>query len=105
MTDPTNIPEHDPRWRDEDMPLRSGDVLAVGLDNGRCPVGMVAAVNDHYLRLDLYSWLTREFGAGTAVVGHGQVRGLSNLAVQDGDGVYLMEPLRQFQIAWTENRP
>ncbi|MER7166797.1 hypothetical protein ABT336_12135 [Micromonospora sp. NPDC000207] len=89
-----------PRWRDEDMPLRPGDVIAVGLDNGRCPVGRITGVNDFYIRLALYSWITRRFTAGEAVLRHGQVREFSPLAVQDDDDVYDMEPLRQFQVAW-----
>ncbi|MEV5819374.1 hypothetical protein AB0L22_09375 [Micromonospora haikouensis] len=93
-----------PRWRDEDMPLRPGDVLAVGLNNSRCPVGQVEGVNDFYVRLTLYSWPLGRFTAGTVVIRHGQVHEFSPLAVQDDDGVYQMEPLRQFQMAWTEGQ-
>ncbi|WP_341719857.1 hypothetical protein QQG74_09225 [Micromonospora sp. FIMYZ51] len=90
-----------PRLRDEDMPLRPGDVLAAGLDNGRCPVGKVSAVNDFYIRLNVYSWSACTFTAGTAVIRHDQVREFSHLAEQV-DGVHVMDPLAEFQTAWTE---
>lgn len=80
-------------------PIRVGDVFAAILD-GRCPVGMVTAVDGHAFRLDLYSWAVRRFTAGTLIVRHDQVREFSPLAQQDGGGVYDMEPLRQFQLAW-----
>ena len=86
------------------MPLRPGDVLAVGLDNDRCPVGVVTAVNEHAFRLDLYSWPLGQFSAGTAVVRHEQVREFSDLAVQDDGGVFQMDPLAAFQTEWTEGR-
>lgn len=84
------------------MPLRPGDVLAAGLDNGRCPVGIVTAVDGHSFRLDLYSWPLGQFSAGTAIVRHEQVREFSDLAVQDDGGVFQMDPLAAFQKAWTE---
>lgn len=87
---------------DVDMPLRPGDVFAAGLADGRCPVGIVTAVNEHAFRLDLYSWVTGGFSAGTAIVRHEQVREFSDLAVQDDGGVFQMDPLAAFQRAWTE---
>lgn len=86
------------------MPLRPGDVLAAGLTDGRCPVGIVTAVDGHGFRLDLYSWVARRFSAGTAIVRHGQVREFSDLAVQDDGGVFQMDPLAVFQKAWTEGQ-
>ncbi|MFJ1539228.1 hypothetical protein ACIODS_11865 [Micromonospora chalcea] len=91
-----------PRYRHDETPLRPGDVVAVGLDNGRCPVGQVEAVSGLYFRLNLYSWPVGRFTAGTAVIRHGQVREFSDLAVPDGDGVYQMDPLAAFQTRWTE---
>jgi hypothetical protein len=86
----------------EDMPLRPGDVLAAGLDDGRCPVGIVTAVNDDMFRLDLYSWRLGTFTAGTMIVRHDQVGEFSPLAVQRGDGVFDMDPLAAFQAAWKD---
>lgn len=100
MTDATDTPTHD----DTSMPLRPGDVLAVGLDNSKCPVGIVAAVNNDMFRLDLYSWVVRRFTAGTIVIRFEQVREFSPLAVQDEYDVYQMEPLAEFQKAWTEGQ-
>ncbi|MFG1846852.1 hypothetical protein [Micromonospora carbonacea] len=90
---------------DELMPLRPGDVLAVGLDNGKCPVGIVTAANADMFRLDLYSWPLGRFTAGTMVIKFEQVQEIAPLAVQDDDGVYQMEPLREFQTSWTEGQP
>ncbi|WP_433460634.1 hypothetical protein [Micromonospora sp. CA-248212] len=84
------------------MPLRPGDVLAAGLADGRCPVGIVTTVDDDGFQLDLFSWITGRFSAGTAIVRHEQVREFSNLAEKDGDGVFRMDPLAAFQTAWTE---
>ncbi|WP_328344656.1 hypothetical protein [Micromonospora sp. NBC_00421] len=84
------------------MPVRPGDVLAAGLNDGRCPVGVVTAVDDDTFRLDLYSWPLGSFTAGTMIVRHDQVREFSPLAVQRADGVFDMDPLAAFQTAWKD---
>lgn len=94
----------DQRYRKDTTPVRPGDVLAAGLNDGRCPVGIVTSVDDAGFQLDLYSWITGRFSAGTAIVRHEQVREFSDLAVQDDGGVFQMDPLAAFQTAWTEAR-
>ncbi|MFG2046054.1 hypothetical protein ACGFIW_01320 [Micromonospora sp. NPDC048935] len=89
------------KYRKDVTPVRPGDVLAVGLDNDRCPVGMVDAANNFYIRLNLYSWVTGEFSAGTAIVRHEQVREFCTLAARNDDGEFQMGPLAAFQKLWT----
>lgn len=81
--------------------VRVGDVLAAGLTNGKCPVGQVAAVSDQGFRLALYSWPIGYFSAGTAVVLWSQVGELA-FASQREDDVFEMDPLAEFQSAWTK---
>lgn len=85
-----------------DVILRPGDVVAVGLRHKQCPVGLVTAVNGQGFRLDLYSWAVGMFSAGTAVVVWPQVLAVGPLARQRGDGVFEMDPLAEFQAAWTK---
>lgn len=82
------------------MPIRPGDVLAAGLDDGRCPVGLVEAVDDRCIRLALYSWILGQFTVGTFTIRHDQVKEFSPLAVQRADGVFEMDPLAAFQANW-----
>jgi hypothetical protein len=42
--------------------IQVGDVIALGLHDGTCPVGMVSVVDDRGVRLDLFSFLTGYFG-------------------------------------------
>lgn len=97
-----------PRWRDEDMPLRAGDVIAVGLDSGRCPIGQVAAVNDHCFRLNGYTLRGNRFTAGIIVIGWRQVVEYGPVARRLGDYSHDMDPLLTYSEAWQDaalNRP
>ncbi|MER7331765.1 MULTISPECIES: hypothetical protein [unclassified Micromonospora] len=84
-----------------DLILRPGDVVAVGLANKKCPVGVVTAADSNGFRLDLYSWPIGQFSAGVKVVLWSQVVEVGPLARQRADGVFEMDPLAGFQTAWT----
>lgn len=90
-----------PRWRDEDMPLRPGDVIAVGLRHGNCVVGQVAAVNDQCFRLNQYNRGGDVFNTGVAVVAWWQVEEFGPVARKRG-AAWMMQELATFQAAWTE---
>lgn len=92
-----------PRWRDEDMPLRSGDVIAVGLRHGNSVAGQVAAANDHCFRLNLFPALNGKFTGGLAVIMWSQVVEFGPVAARRGAG-WDWEPLAAFRTAWTEAR-
>lgn len=82
------------RWRDEDMPLRPGDIITVGLTNGRAPIGQVTAVNDHCFRLN------DRFTSSVIVVAWWQVSEFGPVARKRGDHGYDMEPLLTFHGDW-----
>lgn len=42
--------------------LKIGEVAALGLDDGSCPVGYVSALTPDWVTLELYSWLSEQFG-------------------------------------------
>ena len=103
MPAPTKPPApRPPRWRDEDMPLRPRDVLAVGLTNRRAVIGRVTGVNDHVFRLDGYSPRLDRFNAGVIVIGWQQVVEFGPVARKRGDYSLNMDPLVEFQRQWTE---
>lgn len=91
------------RWRDEDMPLRPGDVIAVGLRHHNCVVGQVAAVNDQCFRLNQYNRGGDTFNTGVAVVAWSQVEEFGPVARKRG-AAWLMQELVAFQTAWTEGK-
>ncbi|MEU7978325.1 helix-turn-helix transcriptional regulator [Micromonospora sp. NPDC049081] len=87
-----------PRWRDEDMPLRPGDVIAVGLTHNRAVIGEVAGVNDHAFRLNQYNRTADVFNTGTTVIGWQQVEEFGPVARRRGAAWMMQELLR-----WAEN--
>lgn len=94
-------PRRTPRPRAASI-LEIGDVLAAGLNNGRCPIGRVKTVDDHGFRLNLYSVTAGTFTAGAAVILWSQVSELQ-LAVQGGGESHEMGPLIDFHTAWTKD--
>ncbi|MFF0822484.1 hypothetical protein ACFYUR_19145 [Micromonospora haikouensis] len=89
-----------PRWRDEDMPVRPGDVLALGLTHRRAVIGQVTAVNDHCIRLNSYSPRLDRFTAGTVMVGWQQIDEFGPVARKRGDLSLVMEPLLTWADDW-----
>jgi hypothetical protein len=88
-----------PRWRDEDMPVRPGDVVALGLTHHRAVIGQATAVNDHCIRLNSYSPRLDRFTAGTVMVGWQQIAEFGPVARKRGDSSLVMDPL----LSWAEN--
>ncbi len=82
--------------------LRTGDVLAVGLDNGMCQIGAVSAANEDAFRLDLYLPGAEMFAAGPAVVMWHQVIEFGPFAWRKDARTFDMAPLIEFQLAWAE---
>lgn len=90
-----------PRWRDEDMPLRPGDVIAVGITHNRVVFGEVTAVNDHAFRLNGYSPLRNQFNTGTTIIGWRQVVEFGPVADRrTEDHSLIMEPLLEWADNW-----
>lgn len=79
--------------------LEPGEVVAI-LVEGRSfpPVGWVVAVNDRLIRLELYSWATMAFTAGTTAVRWDDVLDIV-WAGLDPDGLFDMDPLADYQTA------
>jgi predicted GIY-YIG superfamily endonuclease len=88
----------------------NGDVIAVRLTDGSCPVGIVKAINDRGIRLRLYAWISGYFDLQVRVVFwdcvvdilHARERYDSTAE----DPIFEMDPLGDFQSAWErQNRP
>jgi hypothetical protein len=88
-------------------------VMALGLSDGRCPVGEVVERSDGVVTLALYSWLSGHFGVGELTVRERDVvetvtaRELGDdEKVAEGYGafqlVWAMDPLAAFQTAWKQ---
>ena len=108
--------------RCEPRPFNVGDVVALGLRSGSCPVGLVTAIDDVFVRLDLMSFMDGYFGHRTAVVRIAEVseamvareqspeevaveRWGENVDQRRVDSVsktkwFDTEPLGEFQTAW-----
>lgn len=86
--------------------VQPGDVVALGLSDGACPVGLVRSVDDRGIRLALYSFLTHYFSAGPRVVLWPQVADILHARERydstPEDRVFEMDPLADFQTAWKE---
>lgn len=85
------------------LPVAVGDVVALGLVTSpvgdiTCPVGEVTAVGPDGARLALYQWLSGVFDT-PAWVAWSRVLEV-RWAERDGDGVFLMDPLADFQTRW-----
>lgn len=98
--------------------LRLHQVVALGLADGRCPVGSVIESDEWGATLGLYHWLTGYFSAGTRYVAYGDIRSMRfgvpmspsarsswerwNGSVDDDAVIWDMDPLAEFQTAWTQ---
>lgn len=86
------------------MPLRVGQVVALGLDRERCPVGFVDAVDDEFVTLLLSDWVTGRFSAGEQAVRLNDIQEIhwahGELDEQLDMINYDMEPLAKFQDNW-----
>jgi hypothetical protein len=101
-------PQYEYRW------LGVGDVVAIGLRNGQCPVGIIVAdsYSDQRLAfgdivLSLYSWMTEEFGHRQQLVRTVEIEQITTtcLISEPGswrDGTFDMDPLSEFQTRWLE---
>lgn len=90
------------------VPVAAGDVVALCLSDGTCPVGYVLHVylpDEAYVGVDLhlclYSWLTGRFDVGEHVVRWSLVRRLTK-AERDARGHFIMDPLGDLQTAWRD---
>jgi hypothetical protein len=100
--------------------LRKGDVVALGLTTGACPVGLVEAVDHIGVRLLLMSFLTGYFGDTTRFVPWRQIDEIRHASEEEDDDdvlvaralggnmkakVYDTKPLGAFQTFWTYSHP
>lgn len=96
--------------------LRCGDVVALGLDDYTCPVGVITELTETYLILDLYSWFTGDFGYDEALVDLDRIVGIRKarpmgaeaareLGYRRGQTVYDTDPLGRFQTMWKREKP
>jgi hypothetical protein len=87
------------------------EVYALGLANGKCPVGIVKESFEDGLTLVLFSWLIGDFSGDEVWVPYSQIRARKQAsflsperAKADGYGwsekVYDMDPLADFQTSW-----
>ncbi|MFJ8690223.1 hypothetical protein [Micromonospora wenchangensis] len=82
------------------MPLRPGDVLAIGLTHDRVVFGEVTAVNDHAFRLNGYSPTLNRFNAGITIVDWRQVAEYGPVADRNDDHSPIMGPLLDWAERW-----
>lgn len=85
-------------------PVAVGDVVALGLAANpvgeiTCPVGEVTAVDPAGVSLRLFRWLPGTFDL-PAWVAWPRVLEI-RWAERDGDGVFVMDPLADYQTRWT----
>lgn len=91
--------------------LSPGKVVALGLDDRTCPVGLITSSDDTWVTVALFSWATGTFGYGERTYRVDDVRRFliademtAGAKRRDGydvtDTVYDMDPLGDFQTAW-----
>lgn len=84
--------------------LKRGNVYALGLDDGTCPVGLVENADADGVTVELYSWMTGFFGAGELWIYNGSIvryRAAESWTDERGR-VFEMDPLGDFQTRWQE---
>lgn len=79
--------------------LQVGTHVAIGLADGRCPVGEVVAVDD-FVTLRLKDWLTGYYEGPLRCIPVSQVQDVE-LADEDFNGNVWDENLANFQACWT----
>jgi hypothetical protein len=90
-----------------------GMVGAFALADGACPVGLVTSSDRHGLELDLFSFMSGYFSAGTRRIRWRDLRQFEvaellpehearrrGYLLEPGDVIWDMEPLGSFQSAW-----
>jgi len=84
--------------------LFDGQVVAVRMTNGECPIGVVIAMNDDYFTLHLFSWFTEMFSGDAMDVAYGLVDSVRTTTyTQEGDRrVYQMDRLGAWQTEWAK---
>lgn len=98
--------------------LEAGGAYALGLADGRCPVGIVKALDADGVTLELFNWLIGMFDSPDRWIAFSAIRESLRAEVEDltpgeraSDGFYyneaikslfLMDPLGDFQTAWEE---
>lgn len=86
-------------------PLRRGQVVALGLDGGDCPVGLVEGADEEWVSITLISWIIGMFDGNTIAVRIADVRRMlwADWGTQrNGRPEFDVEPLGRFQTAWKE---
>ena len=83
--------------------VRPDDVIAAALNTGgdtaaSCPIGIVTAVDEHGLRLDLFSFVTGEFTAGPRIILWSEIVTIRH-ATAGRDG-WNLGPLALLQTKW-----
>jgi len=79
--------------------VRVGDVVAIGLANGGCPVGRVVAVDDRGIRLNKMSWISGYFNMGPEVALWANVVDILH-APELKEDYFDTERLGLFQTTW-----
>ncbi|MFY9341122.1 MAG: HNH endonuclease [Planctomycetota bacterium] len=92
-----------PKPRSSAIVLAVGDVVALGLSDDRCPVGLIVAIDTEAIRLDLMSFLDGTFGHRTEVVRRVDVE-RAVVAGMSGPNEADTAPLGEFQTQWRRRR-
>ena len=96
--------------------LTKGDVVAIAVDGVRVPpVGMISDLSDESVKLALYHWLACRFIGSDIQVRRRDIRAtiwaepftpaqLARLGIEaeDGEPVWDMDPLSDFQSDWKQ---
>ncbi len=84
--------------------LRVGEVYALALKDGTCPVGLIVAGDQEGVTLDLYSWMLERFTAGEEWVS-AEAISRHKRAEKTIDGkhtVFEMDALGDYQSHWVD---
>lgn len=85
------------------MPLRRGQVVALGHRNGDCPVGLIESADEEWVSITKYSWLTERFTLPTVAL---RIEDCERIqwadwhVADDGISEFQMDRLANFQTAW-----
>lgn len=83
--------------------LRVGNVYALALRNGECPVGLITAGDRDGVTIDLYSWMTQLFAAGEMWIDAEDISRWKRAEREElaDRTVFHMDPLGDYQTEWT----
>lgn len=86
-------------------PIQVGDFVALGLDDGSCPVGAVEAMDESWLAVRLMSMLTMELMIRVRIVRWDDILAVEAVYAEDGrDGVMPVDDLIKFQRKWNDKK-